>query len=71
MEKIDDNLAELLNNIFGWSQTIRLTTKSDGVDDTALIIQEMIEDYVVDNYNIKPSDVINYEKYNIKCSRYK
>lgn len=66
--KVDDKLANLLNEIFGWSQSIRreaMRSKKDGIDDSALIIQESIEDYLFRECNINPRDVIDYDKYNI------
>jgi hypothetical protein len=68
---IDEKLSKLLNNIVGWSQSIRIEawrTKNDGIDDDGLIIQELIEDYI-HNQGINPRKIIDYEKYNIRGKR--
>ena len=68
---IDEKLAKMLHNVFGWSQTIRIgaqKTKNDGIDDDALIIQELIEDYLHD-CGINPRDVIRYEEFKMNGER--
>lgn len=68
---IDDKLSKLLNDIFGWTQSIRREAyciQNDGIDDSAMIIQEEIEDYLHDQ-NINPGEIISYKKYNIQGKR--
>jgi hypothetical protein len=66
MKPIDDNkLDKMINDIFAWSQSIRREAhkvKNDGIDDSALIIQETLEQFLIDN-NIKPNELIDYEKH--------
>jgi len=67
--KIDEKLAKTLNSIFGWSQSIRreaIRSKEDGIDDSALIIQEVIEEYLREDCGVEPSDVIAYKKFGIQ-----
>ncbi len=62
---IDDRLTKMINDVFSWSQSIRREAhkyKADGIDDSALIIQETLEGYISD-YGINPSDVIDYSKH--------
>lgn len=62
MEKpvIDEKLARMLNSVFAWAEAIRRDAckiKDDGIDDNALIIQELIEGYLRD-CDINPRDII-------------
>lgn len=61
----EDKLWKMLNNIYGWSQTIKMDahrTRNDGNEDTALIIQKLIESYL-DECGIDRNNVIEYDKY--------
>ncbi|PAV30348.1 hypothetical protein CIL05_07710 [Virgibacillus profundi] len=58
---MDEQLSKALNDIFAWSQHIRVEAQkkgNDGIDDDALIIQEIIEDYL-HGLNIDPTEVID------------
>ncbi|WP_310877110.1 hypothetical protein [Priestia megaterium] len=63
---IDDNkLDKMINDVFAWSQSIRREAnkaENDGIDDSALIIQEILEQFLIDN-NIKPDEIIDYDKH--------
>lgn len=60
---IDEKMSKMLNEVFAWSQHISgeaRKRKHDGIADDALIIQEIIENYLHD-IDINPRDVIDYE----------
>lgn len=69
---MNEKLSKMLNEVFLWAQTIRIEAnknKDDEIDDSALIIQELIEAYI-QSEGINPRQIIDYQGVGIEKIQY-